>query len=194
MKRILILAAAALLLAGCGQTSLPGLGAAEPTEPAPVVVAAEPAQPETVVCEIHQDAPPAVVNNNTYTTIEAAEPAVEQVVYVREESGYRGSRRSGPRSVVVPRPVVRVPLAGPRNRSGSEPPRVPDKPNPPPGQRARPLPGGQGGTPTAKRIGPLPGGQKGGAPSDVAPQPSDTPDSDSPLSPNSSGLSQKGRG
>ena len=51
MNRILILTAAAILLAGCEQFSLPGFGAAEPTEPG--VVATQPAQPQTVVYEIH---------------------------------------------------------------------------------------------------------------------------------------------
>ncbi len=196
MNRILTLAAAAVLLAGCGRLSLPGFGAAGTTEPAPAVVATQPAQPQTVVYEIHQDAPPAVVNTNTNTTTAAAaEPAVEQVVYVSEENGHRGYRHHGPPPVMILRPVIREPFDGPRDRPRYEPPRVPDRPNPPPGRHVGPLPGGQGGgVPPGKRVGPLPGGQKGGAPPDAVPRRDGTPDSDRPPGPGNGGPGRKGRG
>ena len=136
-----------------------------------------------------------MVNTNANTTIAAAEPAMEQVVYVSEENEYRGSRHSGPPPVVVLRPVIREPFRGPRDGSRYEPPPVPDRPSPPPGQRADPLPGGQGGiVPPGKRVGPLPGGQKDGGPSDAVPKRNGTPDSDKQPGPNNGGLSRKGRG
>ena len=117
MYRMVGLAVAAVFLAGCGQYGFPGARAAGTTtvvETTYAQVAVAP--PPVVIHEVSYEAPPAVVNTNTNTTNDAAQPAVDQVVVMREATRYHGYRSYRPHVIV---PILRRLFNGPR---GHQPP------------------------------------------------------------------------
>ena len=117
MCRMVGLAVAAVLLAGCGQFGFPGARAAGTVavvETTYTQVAVAP--PQVVVHEVRYEPSPAVVNTNTNTTTVQAQPAAERVVVMQEATRYRGYRH--PRPLVI-RPILRRLFEGPR---GHEPP------------------------------------------------------------------------
>jgi hypothetical protein len=148
MYRIVGLAVAVVLLAGCGQYGFPGARAAGTTtvvETTYAQVAVAP--PPVVVHEVRYEAPPPVVNTNTNTTTVAAQPAVDQVVVVQETPRYVGYR---PHPPIVIGPILRRLFDGPRGHQ------------PPPRWRGRPDNGGrrQGPPENNERNRPAPGPQR----------------------------------
>jgi hypothetical protein len=153
MYRIVGLAVAAVLLAGCGQYGFPGAraaGAATVVETTYTQVAVAPSP--VVVHEVRYEPQPAVVNTNTNTTTVAAQPAVDQVVVMQGETRHRGYRHSRP---PVIRPILHRLFEGPRGHQ-----------QPPPRWRGRPDRGGRRQEPPENnernRPNHGPGGRKGG--------------------------------
>lgn len=139
MNRAVIIGAALLLVAGCGQWVPPGWQARATAEPV-----AEQAQTSApVIYRIHQAAPEPVVNANT-TYVEYEAPPAETVYVVEETEEYVYVPYPAPRVRYVRRPAPRYsppprPPSPPRNRprppapprKPKEPTVLPDRPQPP---------------------------------------------------------------